>query len=101
MRYLYTDKQEQDCHAIKGISGVYGRPVHYGEEPALFKKGWKINPNDVKPATKEVIPSMKDQAIELGLPVVDDDGAAIHHKTLAKNIEAKRNDQRATGATDT
>lgn len=91
MRYMYTNKPDKTCHEI---NGTYGRPVNRTEERVLSRLGWTL-----QPVVKKAEKSMKEQALELGLPV-EENGKPIHHKTLAKMIEAK-NDESGTSTEST
>ena len=75
----------------KRINGVIEcEATHTTEIKAKLLGGWVAKPHLIKSEVKKE-KSMKEQAIELGLPV-EKDGKDIHHKTLGKMIEAKQNE---------
>ncbi len=86
MKYMYTNKPDDNCHAI---NGVHGRPVSTYEQSKLRAEGWVFIPSQLaevkKEAKKEL--SIPEQAKALGI-ATEKDGKKIHYKLLAKEIEA-------------
>lgn len=88
MKYMYTNKPDDKCHAI---NGAHGRPVNTYEQSKLRAEGWVFNPSqlakaEVKKEVKKEL-SIPDQAKALGI-ATEKDGKKIHYKLLAKEIEA-------------
>ena len=83
MKYMYTNKPDDKCHAI---NGVQGRPVNTSAQADLKAKGWVFDPSQLAEVKKKEL-SIPEQAKALGIET-EKDGKKIHYKLLAKEIEA-------------
>jgi hypothetical protein len=93
MKTMYTKEPDEGCYSIGG--GYFARPVHNNHQAKLSKRGWTYAKPETTTQTKEAPQgklSVAEQAEALGLPVVDEEGNKIHHKTLKKMIEEASND---------